>query len=250
MMKRPEGTAFRTEDKKYGAVYRVADEKELFELFRRENAQVYTSHARTKGSRGYPDLYRNKEFFLDEHFFGASWKSMNVDYSSPRQGDRSLNLLDDMNNWGVKKRILGEVDVFQLDSTHELYSHMNANYVKVDKLPAFDEYGKVVEAMSRGDFFISSGEVLLPKIEIKAGANGEVQVRARIRWTFPLRFAEVVWGNGAATQRKLLALDTTRPFGDAEFTWTVDAKDWKWARFAVWDIAANGAMVNPVWRSN
>lgn len=249
MLQRPPGTAFRTDDPKYGAVYRVGDQKDLLDLFRRENGQVYTSHARTKGSRGYPDLYRSKDFYLDPHFFGASWKSMNVDYSSPRQGDRSLKLLDDMNNWGQPKRILGEVDVFQLDATHELYAHMNANYVRMDKLPSFDEYGKVVESMSRGDFFVSSGEVLLPEIEIKPAANGQIQVRARIRWTFPLRFAEVVWGDGVSTSRKLLSLDSTRPFGESEFNWSVDAKDWKWARFAVWDVAANGALVNPVWRS-
>jgi hypothetical protein len=102
--------------------------------------------------------------------------------------------------------------------------------------------------MSRGEVVVSTGEVLLPEIDIKPESDGRIRVRARIRWTFPLQFAEIVWGNGKATERKLLPLDTTRPFGDSEFNWTVDAKDWKWARFAVWDVAANGAFINPVWR--
>jgi hypothetical protein len=43
-------------------------------------------------------------------------------------------------------------------------------------------------------------------------------------------------------------LTETRSFGSATFTWKTDAKDWKWARLAVWDIAGNGAFINPVHR--
>jgi hypothetical protein len=248
IMERPAGMPLRSEDPRFGTVYRAGNEKDLLEIFRREQAQVYTSHPRTKGSRGFPDAYRQKDFYLDPTFFGSAWKSMNVDYSSPRQGDRALNLLDDMNNWGQPKRILGEVDVFQLDQTHELYAHMNVNYARMESLPDFDHYGRVVETISRGEFFVSSGEVLLPEVVIEPGAGGGIAVRARVRWTFPLRFAEIVWGDGAATHRKLIPLEATRPFGESEFRWTAEAKEWKWARVAVWDIAANGAFVNPVRR--
>ncbi|MCW5982759.1 MAG: hypothetical protein KIT09_32015 [Bryobacteraceae bacterium] len=248
IMQRPEGAPFRTEDPRLGAVYRAGDERDLLELFRRENAHVYTSHPRTKGSRGFPDKYRHKEFYLDSHFFGGSWKSINIDHSSPRMGERSLNLLDDMNNWGQPKRILGEVDVFQLDSTHELYAHMNVNYVRMATLPGFDDYGKVLDTLANGGFFVSTGEVLLPETEIAEAGRDRIAVRARVRWTFPLRFAEVVWSDGSTARRELFPLETTRSFGEAEFNWTVDATGWRWARLAVWDIAANGAFVNPVWR--
>jgi hypothetical protein len=247
-MGRPEGTAFQTRDPRYGTIYRVRDERELLELFRLENGQVYTSHPRTKGSRGYPDRYRDKEFYLDAHFFGSSWKAMNVDHSSLRLGERALTLLDDMSNWGQPKKILGESDVFQVDDTHELYAHMNVNYVRMGGLPGFDNYGRVLDALSRGDFFVSTGEVLLPETSVAAAGANQIAVRARVRWTFPLRFAEVVWSDGAATQRKLFPLDSTRQFGDAVFEWKVEAAGWKWARVAVWDIAANGAFINPVWR--
>jgi hypothetical protein len=248
IMSRPEGTPFQMKDPRYGTVYRVRDDKELLELFRLENGQVYTSHPRSKGSRGYPDHYRNKDFYLNERFFGASWKAINIDHSSPRLGERSLRLVDDMNNWGQPKKILAEADVFQIDETHELYSHMNVNYVRIERLPAFDNYGELLEATSRGDFFVSTGEVVLPEISITPGAGDQIAVRARIRWTFPLRFAEVVWSDGTATQHSSFPLDNTRPFGESLYEWSVEAKDWKWARFAVWDIAANGAFINPVWR--
>jgi hypothetical protein len=52
---------------------------------------------------------------------------------APKQGERVLDLLDDMANWGHKKYVLGEVDVFKIDHTHELYAHMNVNYVRLDR---------------------------------------------------------------------------------------------------------------------
>jgi len=154
-----------------------------------------------------------------------------------------------MSNWGMKKRIIGESDVFQLDATHELYAHMNINYVKAAGLPAFDNYGKLLDAVRQGDFFTTTGEILLPDVQITEGAGGRIVVRARIQHTFPLNMAEVVWGNGSETHRKIIPLTETRPFGGFTFSTEVESADWKWARFAVWDIAADGAFVNPTWRS-
>ncbi len=247
-MGRPEGTPFITTDAQYGKVYHVGDEHDMFNLIRQEDAFVYTTHPRTKGSKGYPDAYRDKDFYLDSHFFGGSWKDINVDLSSPRLGDRSLNLLNDMSNWGQPKKILAEVDVFKISSEDELYGHMNANYVRMDRLPDFDHYGAILPPLRRGDFFVSTGEVLLPEASIHAGANGDIVVHARVRWTLPLRFAEVVWGDGKNTFNETISLEKTGPFGDSTFDWTVQAGEWKWARFAVWDIASDGAFINPILR--
>jgi hypothetical protein len=75
-------------------------------------------------------------------------------------------VLDDMNNWGLPKRLLAETDMFAIDHTSELYTHMNANYVRIGSLPDFDHYGGLMDAVSRGDYFISTGEVLLPQVEV------------------------------------------------------------------------------------
>ena len=40
-----------------------------------------------------------------------------------------------------------------------------------------------------------------------------IAVRARVSYTFPLRMAEIVWGNGTDTQRKIIPLDETHEFG-------------------------------------
>ena len=209
---------------------------------------MYQTHPRTKGSTGYPDEIRNTAHFLDARYIGAGWKAMPSDLSSPRLGERSLKLLDDMSNWGLRKRIFGEVDVFQIDSTHELYAHMNVNYVRLASLPSFDRYSQLIDAVANGDFFVTTGEVLLPSVSISAGSENQINIRVRVHYTFPLAMAEVVWGASDGTHRKILPLAETHEFGEHEFTWQVDAANWRWARFAVWDVAANGAFVNPVWR--
>jgi hypothetical protein len=247
-MKRPADKAFLTEDPKYGRVYHVGNEQEMFDLIRRENGWMYQTHPRTKGSKGYPDKIRDRDYFRDPRYFGAGWKAMPTDLSSLRAGVRALDLMDDMNNWGMAKRLMGETDLFQIDSTHELYAHMNVNYVRLASLPDFDNYGLMIDALNRGDFFISTGEVLLPKVEIDRNSADRITARAEVKWTFPLQFAEVVWGDGKQTQRKIFPLETTREFGSANFQWELEAAGWKWARVAVWDIAGNGAFINPIWR--
>jgi hypothetical protein len=247
-MDRKSSQPFQEKNPAYGTVYRVADAKELLDLVRAENALVYQTHPRTKGSTGFPDEIRNTEHFLDPHYIGAGWKALPSDLSTPRLGERSFKLLDDMSNWGLKKRLMGEVDVFQIDSTHELYAHMNINYVRLPGLPNFDNYGKVLDAVRRGDFFTTTGEILLPAVSIAEGAGGRIVVRARIQHTLPLEMAEVVWGDGSETHRKTIPLNETGSFGDFTFTTQADGGNWRWARFAVWDVAADGAFVNPVWR--
>src|SRR5215470_14952521 len=124
---------------------------------------------------------------------------MPVDRSMLRQGVRALNLLNDINNWGLSKRLLAETDMFAIDHTSELYTHMNANYVRIGELPDFDHYGPVLDTVSTGDYFISMGEVLLPEVEISKASPSVIKVKARMQWTFPLAFGEIVWGDGKQT---------------------------------------------------
>jgi hypothetical protein len=222
----------------YGKLYRVGNQADMLELIRRENGLVYTAHPRTKGSVGFPDKYKDEAFFKDDHFLGGGFKAMPSDLSTLRQSLRSLNLLDDMNKWGMRKRLIGEVDMFQVDHTHELYAHMNANYVKLDQVPSWDRYGEVLEPIRRGDYFVSQGTVLLPTVKIARDS-----VTADVRWTFPLAYAVLVTDLGTVQ----IPLDETGAHGKQTFTWKQDLSRAKWARLEVWDIAGNGAFINPVW---
>ena len=248
MSRRPE-EPFEATHPRYGSVYRTANAAEVLELIRREAGLAYQTHPRTKSSMGFPDKIRDTPHFRDPRFVGAGWKAMPSDLSTLRQGVRALRLLDDMAGWGLAKILIGEVDVFQIDPTHELYAHMNVNYVRMPDLPSFDQYGRMLDALARGDYFVSSGEVLLPETSISA-AGGDVLARARVRWTFPLAFAEIVWGDASGAHTAVFPLEETRGFGDRSFEWRAPAPEWKWARVAVWDVAGNGAFINPVWRSS
>ncbi len=246
-MNRPEGGKYMSSHPEYGTVYSTADETELLDLVRREDGWMYQTHARTKGSTGYPDAIRETEHFRDPRYFGAGWKAMPADLASPRLGERGFTLLDDMQNWGMNKQLIGEVDVFQFDHTHELYAHMNINYVKADKLPGFNQYGELMKPLREGQFFVSTGEIVMPSWKIYGG-DDEITAEVDLRWTFPLKFAEVVWGDGEGTYRKIIDLQSSGAFKSEVFTWTLQAPGWKWARIAVWDVAANGAFINPVRR--
>jgi hypothetical protein len=69
-----------------------------------------------------------------------------------------------------------------------------------------------------------------------------------VKHTFPLAMGEVIWSDGGETHREEFALNQTRQFSTDTYDWQVAAKSWKWARVAVWDIAANGAFINPIWK--
>ena len=202
-MDRKPDQPFVSTDPTYGTVYRVSNPQEAWDMVRRENGYVYQTHPRTKGSTGYPDAIRETAYFRDPRYLGSGWKAMPSDLSSPRLGERAFKTVDDMNNLGLRKRMIGEVDVFQLDTTHELYGHLNVNYVQMPELPSWDNYGQLLDAVARGDYFIGTGEVVIPGAKL-AGSGETVTANVTVDYTFPLRMAEIVWGDGSATYRKII----------------------------------------------
>ena len=48
----------------------------------------------------------------------------------------------------------------------------------------------------RGDYFVTSGEVLIPTYAVQ-GTGNQRTIVADVEWTFPLNFVEVVWGDGS-----------------------------------------------------
>jgi hypothetical protein len=240
-----------------GKVYAVHDEKDVLRLMEQEKGLMWTAHPRIKSSYGFPDKYREKEFYLSDRFLGAAWKAMPADLSHDRLGIRSLDLLNDMANWGQRKYVLGEVDVFKVRPSYELYGHMNINYLKLDRLPRFEDgWQPVLDALRHGRFFVSTGEVLLPEFKVGGKESGQtlklnstttVEVTAHVDWTFPLAFAEVIWGDGRQVQRKRMDLSDNEAFSNKVLQISVDLKGAQWVRLEVWDIAANGAFTQPVW---
>src|SRR4051794_13076204 len=173
-MDRKPDQKLKSRDEKYGQVWRVHTPEDVWSMISGEGGYVYQTHPRTKGSTGYPDKIKDTFYFRDSRFLGTGWKAMPSDLSSPRLGERAFRILDDMNNWGLRKRTIGEVDVFQLDMTHELYAHMNVNYLPLAELPDFDHYGHLLDAVAKGAGFISTGEIVLPQATITAGRGDSI----------------------------------------------------------------------------
>lgn len=257
VLNRPAGTPFITQHPTIGRVYHVGTEADVLRLLREESGLAWTAHPRIKGSTGFPDRYRDRLFFQSDRFLGAAWKAMPADLSEPRLGSRVLDLLDDMSNWGAPKFALGEVDVFKIEPDHELYGHMNVNYLRLEKVPRFEEgWQPILNALRGGQFFVTTGEVLIPRFTVDGSQSGEsttvtadgtIDVRLDLTWTFPLAFAEIITGDGHQTKRQRVDLSTTKAFGETSLKINVDVTDQRWLRAEVWDVATNGAFTQPVW---
>ena len=242
---------------KYGRVYHVGSPADVLKLMEREGGLMWAAHPRIKSSTGFPDLYREEPFFKSDRYLGGAWKAMPADLSKPRLGERVLDLLDDTANWGAKKYIVGEVDIFQVDRTTEFYAHANINYLRLDHIPRFEDgWAPVLKALQDGAFFISTGEVLMPRFTIggkqsgqtlKLVASRQAQLEVELSWTFPMSFAEVITGDGKEVYRKRIDLTETGAFGKQTLKTTLDLSGKTWVRLEAWDVAANGVISQPVW---
>ena len=204
VLNRGKDTPFMEQRPGYGTVYHVGNSKDVLNLFQKENGLNWTAHARIKGSTGFPDAYQLKDYFVSDTFLGAAWKAMPADLSQTRLGTRALDLQDDMANWGRRKYILGEVDVFKIEPDYELYAHMNINYLRLDKLPRYKEgWQPVLDCLREGKFFVTTGEILIEEFTVNGKRSGEtvrlrpgepVQINLRVKPTFPLSHANRVEG--------------------------------------------------------
>ncbi|AUD04598.1 CehA/McbA family metallohydrolase domain-containing protein [Spirosoma pollinicola] len=256
MSRKPE-MPFVMDDPTYGKVYRIGDKTDMLKLLEAENGLAWTAHARTKGSTGFPDKYKDEEFYKSDRFFGAAWKNIPADLSEPRLSRRVLDLMDDMANWGLKKHVIAEADLFSIEPENEMYAHLNVNYLQLDKLPDYNKgWQPVLDVMQQGKFFVSTGEVLLPTFTVNGKGAGDSLTLARdgkatimvdMDWTFPLTFAEIISGDGKQVFRERIDLTNTLPFGKQKFTFNTNLKGKKWVRLEVWDAAVNGAFTQQMW---
>ncbi len=260
-MKRAAGQPFAESISPHGRVYHVGNGADWQRLLAEERGLAWTSHPRIKGSSWTPDIFHREGFYLSERWLGAAWKAMPADLSHDRLGRRGLDLLDDMANWGPQKYLPGEVDVFKIDHTHELYGHMNINYIRMDgdRLPRFDEgWQPVLDSLRAGAFFVTTGEVLIPEFTVNGRPSGSTvslregekpEIKVGLTWTFPMRFAEVISGDGSHVFRERIDLADTGSFDHRTLRISPDLSGRKWVRVEAWDVATNGAFSQPVWLS-
>lgn len=258
LMSRNSDQPFVENHPEYGKLYRIGNKEEMLKLLELENGLAWTAHARTKGSTGYPDKYKDEIFFKSDRFLGAAWKAMPADLSQTKLGNgRVLDLMDDMANWGQKKNVIGEADLFKIEPDYELYGHMNINYLQMVQLPEFEKgWQPVLDVMRNGKFFVTTGEILLPLFKVnnvgageitQTDAQGKVQITLDINWTFPLNYVEIISGDGKNVFHERIPLNDTQAFGQKTIQHSPNLKNRKWLRMEVWDVAANGAFTQVVW---
>jgi hypothetical protein len=117
----------------------------------------------------------------------------------------------------------------------------------------------VLDALRNGEFFTTTGEVLIPKFAIAGKQSGQTldlsgdakpMLETNLEWTFPLAFADVVSGDGQKVFRQRIDLADTENFSTRNLRLPLELKGRAWVRLEVWDIAANGAFTQPVWIEN
>ena len=141
--------------------------------------------------------------------------------------------------------------------SHLLIAKRFGNYLRLDSIPRYgDGWAPVLKALRDGAFFISTGEVLLPRFTVGGKASGETlkinafgkaKLEAGLTWTFPMAFAEVITGDGKEVHRKRIDLSGTGPFGKRALSETLDLTGKTWVRIEAWDVAANGVISQPIW---
>ena len=160
---------------------------------------------------------------------------------------RCFETEDNMSNWTPKaKYSITEGDTYTKWPDYEIYPSLAVNYIKLDKVPMYNEsWAPILAAMQHGDFFGTNGEILFHDWGVQ-GSGAKSVYTANIEYTFPLAFADLVWSDGTKVQHKIINLTDTLPFGTKEFKIPFDATDEKWIRFSVWDSAGDGAFANPI----
>lgn len=250
---RAAGTPLVTEHPVYGKMYNIGDVEDVMAMVEAENMLIFMPHPRTKGSTGFPDAVADSAQFLNDRYRGVGWRwGMGSDLSERRLSEyRVIPLLDEMNNWitgtGLApKYLLAITETYFKAPGDDIYANGPVSYLQLDELPRGGDYSPIIDVLRRGDYFVSSGEVLIPSHSYE-GTGKDMRVRADVEWTFPLDFAEVVFGDGENTTTITVSATDLPAFGSHQFEIPFDATGQAWVRFAAWDSAGNGAMTMPVW---
>ena len=78
------------------------------------------------------------------------------------------------------------------------------NYLKLDRVPGpDDDWSSILKALRSGDFFVTTGEILIRNYAVEGTGNKRTIV-ADVDWTFPPEFVEVVSGDGQKIDRQII----------------------------------------------
>jgi hypothetical protein len=190
--------------------------------------------------------------FKDPRYQGVGFRwGMGLDLSERRLCEyRCLPLLDDMANWLASQSVppkyfLSISEVRYQSPGDDIYASSPVSYVKLATLPRPSDPSPVIRALRSGDYFVTSGEVLITSFAVQ-GSGAQRTVDVDVDHTFPLEFIEVVSGTGSTTDRQVVSAAEIPPNARHTFRISFNAAGKKWLRFAAWDVAGNGALGQPI----
>lgn len=248
---------FMENDPTYGKVYHTGNADAMQRLLDAEGGYWYHAHPRTKSTAGYPDATWGTRYLKSDRYLGVAFKpGMGQDNSEPTMCEwRCFDAVDTMNNLnasqGIRpKLIIADIDTYRKNPEDDLYANFPVNYLKMDTVPGPDEdWSPVLKAMRDGEFFVSTGEILIKDYAI-TGTGNQRTITADVEWTFPMSFMEIVTGDGQTVNKQVISATDMQAFGAKKLAIPFDATGKKWVRFAMWDVAGNGSFTQPQWLTN
>jgi hypothetical protein len=148
------------------------------------------------------------------------------------------------------KLVIADIDTYRKSPEDDLYANFPVNYLRLDALPGpDDDWSPVLRAIRDGAFFVTTGEILIRNYAV-GGSSARRTITAEAEWTFPLAFMEIVTGDGSTVSRQVIPAADLPAFGTRKLSLPFDASGRKWVRFAMWDVARNGAFTQPQWLSD
>src|SRR5437588_87426 len=163
---------------KYGKLYHIGSAMDMIEMAHRENMIFFMPHPNTKGSAGFPFGFKDKPFFQDDAYRGLGWRwGMDIDRSETRLCEyRCISLWDDVNNWIADKPthpkfMTAITETYENGPGDDFYANNPVNYIKTDGTPTLDNWAPIVNAVKKGDYFITSCEMLLPSYAVQRSGS-------------------------------------------------------------------------------
>jgi len=241
-------------DPAYGRIYRTGSPEDVQKLLDETNSYWYTAHPRTKNSNGFPDAYWAKFYGRSDRFLGIAFKpGMGQDESEDTSCEwRCFDAIDTMNNMNAgsglaPKYLIGDVDTYKKGPEDDLYAGFPVNYLKLDRTPDWTgDWTPILKALRDGNFFATTGEILIKNYAV-TGTGASRTLAADVEWTYPPAFMEIVMGDGRKVVKRRVSLRDLTAFGSKHIAQTVDTSGMAWIRMSIWDVATNGAFVQPVW---
>src|SRR5437868_15081731 len=115
------------------------------------------------------------------------------------------------------KYIIADIDTYKKGPEDDTYANFPVNYLRLDKVPGPDEdWTPILKAMHDGDFFVSTGEILIRSYSV-AGAGTKRTLTADVERPWPHALAERGGGDGKTATRQVTPAGDLGENGTAKF---------------------------------